>query len=88
MAKVRSQLGIPSNEVIEPFDSDLEQDKCQVLSRENLLPCPFCGSRKLTLDNLIDEDDWFVSCDDCEVQQIANYTKDQAVARWNRREAL
>jgi Lar family restriction alleviation protein len=51
----------------------------------NLLPCPFCGSTNLTLDNLGEGDDWFVSCNNCEIQQIANYTKETAVQRWNTR---
>lgn len=50
-----------------------------------LLPCPFCGSMELELDNLGEGDDWFVHCKRCEVQQIANYHKDDAVKRWNTR---
>lgn len=50
-----------------------------------LLPCPFCGSNDLTLDNLREGDDWFVSCNSCEIQQIANYTQDGAIRRWNLR---
>jgi Lar family restriction alleviation protein len=50
-----------------------------------LLLCPFCGSTKLTLENLGEGDDWFVHCDGCEVQQIANYQKAIAVERWNNR---
>lgn len=53
-----------------------------------LLPCPFCGSTDLTLDNLVDQDDFAVNCNICEVQQIANYTKAQAVALWNKRPAI
>ena len=50
-----------------------------------LLPCPFCGSTELVLDNLVDDYDYSVSCGECEVQQLANYPKDIAVARWNTR---
>jgi Lar family restriction alleviation protein len=50
-----------------------------------LLPCPFCGSTDLTLDNLTDVDDFCVECDGCQIQQIANYTRDEAIRRWNRR---
>ena len=52
---------------------------------QQLLPCPFCGSADLELDNLVDEDDYFVSCRKCHVQQIANYTANEAVNRWNQR---
>lgn len=49
------------------------------------LPCPFCGSTVLTLDHLTEPDDWFVSCNRCEVQQIAKYFKTEAIAAWNTR---
>lgn len=51
---------------------------------EELLPCPFCGGEAL-VDNLIDDDDYSVRCLSCEIQQIANYTRPQAIRRWNRR---
>jgi Lar family restriction alleviation protein len=50
-----------------------------------LLACPFCGSYDLTLDNLIDPDDFFVHCNGCDVQQIAKYTRHEAIRRWNAR---
>lgn len=53
--------------------------------KHQLKPCPFCGSTDLTLDHLVDKNDWFVSCNICEIQQLANYTEAQAVALWNRR---
>lgn len=53
-----------------------------------LKPCPFCGSADLTLDNLGQQNDWFVSCNICEIQQIANYTRHSAVALWNRRQVF
>jgi Lar family restriction alleviation protein len=63
---------------------------CEACAREkeypdNLLPCPFCGSTDLVLNNLLDDDDYFVSCNGCEIQQIANYTKDESIRRWNLR---
>lgn len=54
--------------------------------KHELRPCPFCGSEDLNLDNLGQRNDWFVNCNICEIQQIANYTEAQAVALWNRRE--
>lgn len=53
--------------------------------KHDLKPCPFCGSTDLTVDNLGQRNDWFVNCNICEIQQIANYTEAQAVALWNKR---
>lgn len=49
-----------------------------------LLPCPFCQSTAV-LDDLGGNDSFFVRCTKCEVQQIANYSKTEAVSRWNSR---
>ena len=58
---------------------------CQVCAAEKtLLPCPFCGGAPI-LDDLGEEDDFFVHCGSCEVQQIANKTIDTAVSEWNQR---
>lgn len=54
---------------------------------QQLLPCPFCGS-DVKLDNLVAADDFFVSCGKCEVQQIANYSPEAAIARWNKRSSF
>lgn len=50
-----------------------------------LKPCPFCGDPNPVLDLLCDEDEYFVHCLSCSIQQIANYREDEAIARWNRR---
>ena len=50
-----------------------------------MLPCPFCGGAA-ELDHLTDEDDdSFVICTVCEVQQIANYRRIAAIDTWNKR---
>lgn len=49
-----------------------------------LLACPFCGGEAV-LDCLTDEDEYFVHCRSCEVQQIANNHKSTAIIRWNTR---
>lgn len=50
----------------------------------NLKPCPFCGSAPI-LDCLTDDDEYFVHCEGCNIQQIANHTRAEAVEEWNRR---
>lgn len=52
---------------------------------EELRQCPFCGSKEIVLQNIVDEDDFYVSCENCGVQQIANHTKPEAVRLWNER---
>lgn len=54
--------------------------------REDLLPCPFCGSDDLTLDNLGDNDSWSVDCKSCKAQQPSIYWRHSAIAAWNRRD--
>jgi Lar family restriction alleviation protein len=53
--------------------------------KHQLKPCPFCGSADLTLGNLGQCNDWFVNCNICEVQMIADYSEALAVAMWNKR---
>jgi len=65
-----------------------ESDKAEIYwhhRKPALLPCPFCGSEILLLENLTDADDFYVHCQSCKVQQIANYTRDEAIRRWNSR---
>ena len=50
-----------------------------------LKPCPFCGCDKLELSKLVDDDEWFVSCTQCAVQQIADHTRERAIDKWNTR---
>ncbi len=52
---------------------------------DELSPCPFCGSKDIRVDNLIDPDDFFVHCMECWIQQIADYTREEAIRRWNKR---
>ncbi len=57
---------------------------------EELKLCPFCGGRPeldhLSADSMEPfDDDYYVSCTKCEVQQIANYSETDAIARWNKR---
>ena len=76
----------------------LLHDNCDRLEAENtglrkaleamkpeLKSCPFCGNQDPILDCLTDEDEYFVRCPSCEIQQIADHTRAHAVSKWNRR---
>jgi Lar family restriction alleviation protein len=58
------------------------------MTHTKLLPCPFCGNPVLDLDNLVDDDDYGVSCPHCDIQQISNYTRQEAISRWNKRASV
>lgn len=49
-----------------------------------LKPCPFCGGAA-QLNNTVDENDFYVSCDVCEIQQVGEHTMEEAVRLWNTR---
>lgn len=49
-----------------------------------LAPCPFCGG-PAEVSHLVDENDYFVHCRDCEVQQIAIHSHEAAIELWNNR---
>jgi Lar family restriction alleviation protein len=82
-----SQVLLRENMTHEPNTAtdNLRTNQYEMERKPDLLPCPFCGSSNLVLDNLVDEDDYFVSCGGCEIQQIANYTREGAIRRWNQR---
>ena len=56
--------------------------------REALKPCPFCGSKSLTLT--VNEHHWkIVECDDCGMRgPCIDLEDDEYLARWNTRAAL
>jgi len=61
-----------------------------------LLPCPYCGSNILELDNFGDYEldtfhtGWFVACYECPNQGVEGhgFTREQAILAWNRREPI
>ena len=63
---------------------------------DNLLPCPFCGSKNVRVCNLIEEDpelelagltkdNWNVLCNDCYALGGTRRTADESIEAWNRR---
>ena len=62
-----------------------------VLKQKNLTvhDCPCCGM-SATLDKLVDEDEYTISCDNraCGLQQVAQFNLEGAVAAWNRRSTV
>lgn len=62
-----------------------ESTPCPNGCASKLKPCPFCGSIEPILDCLTDDTEYFVHCPSCNVQQIANHSRDSAIRGWNRR---
>jgi|LakMenEpi03Aug12_release.lakeMendotaPanAssembly.Ray.scaffolds.fasta_scaffold6648683_1 Lar family restriction alleviation protein len=68
-----------------------ESDKPKNLEEE-LLPCPFCGSKALGVhygeDRSYGTNFWEVKCTNwrCSTNQFTGYDKEEAIAKWNRRE--
>jgi Lar family restriction alleviation protein len=58
-----------------------------LLIAETLLPCPFCGGEAVIEDLGEPDDDSFAHCEDCGVQQIADFTRREAARMWNTRKA-
>ena len=57
-----------------------------------LKPCPFCGSNKISIDEVFSEDrgcnDFYVaSCVDCHAE-VWEDTSEEAIHRWNTRPSL
>lgn len=50
-----------------------------------LLPCPFCGSHDITLDQLGDEERPFfvMTCRDCQADGPIEATEAEAIEAWN-----
>src|ERR1700721_2665182 len=54
------------------------------MTREKLLPCPFCGNRKPRLLELAG--DWYVECGHpCTAQMVLVDSEADAIANWNTR---
>lgn len=63
----------------------------EIICRENheteeLKPCPFCGSKNISITRVIQEETFNISCDDCGCILYMEHTdKDKAIAEWNTR---
>ena len=67
---------------VNPDFNKLLKDAMERMDRE-LKPCPFCGSRKVTLNDL--KTVAYVICLDCGCSLNASLSKEHAVRSWNRR---
>ena len=52
--------------------------------KEELLPCPFCGGKKIATIQLNLTSNWNVVCGECGCR-TESQGKDEAIAAWNRR---
>ena len=50
------------------------------MPEEELKPCPFCGGKNLELLT------WNVRCTDCHTWGPADFSDEQAIKLWNKRE--
>lgn len=57
------------------------------MNNEELKPCPFCGGEaEIVEDRLYGEDYYAGRCRSCAATSIFEFTKEEAIAAWNRRE--
>lgn len=50
-----------------------------------LKPCPFCGSRKIEINRIDGTREYYLTCEECGIEQPLYPTADEAVGAWNRR---
>lgn len=58
------------------------------LTMKDAKPCPFCGSKKLKLENIGGMSYWLVECKDCKADgphEQDDEREHAAVSRWNER---
>lgn len=53
--------------------------------KEELKPCPFCGSQSVEIFRSDNLDSWRVSCNDCAVTTKEEMSEEIAITVWNRR---
>jgi Lar family restriction alleviation protein len=56
-------------------------------SAAELAPCPFCGSKRIVVNTMLMDNDWFGHCLDCGAKGPTDLAMDRAEATrlWNRR---
>ena len=56
------------------------------MNNEKLKPCPFCGGEAEIVEDRLYSDDYYAGrCKSCAATSIFEFTKEEAVAAWNRR---
>lgn len=48
-------------------------------------PCPFCGSRRIVINRMLMDADWFGHCLDCDAKGPTDMDKAEAARLWGRR---
>ena len=68
------------------MNTSIENESNVTERGQNLLPCPFCGSKKLYLTaSYLPPSAYYLRCLDCGIEQTCKSTKDGAIKEWNRR---
>ena len=54
---------------------------------DKMKPCPFCGGKAIIHDfkPFREKRLWYISCHDCEIEQINYLSEQEAIEAWNRR---
>lgn len=66
-----------------------ERMESQNKNNNELLPCPFCGSKNIYCFDAGNKTDvWFIQCDDCCATFPHFDSKQEAIDAWNKRDRI
>jgi Lar family restriction alleviation protein len=56
-----------------------------IMEDKEILPCPFCGSNKISV---ICKYYFYCFCDDCEAEGSIKESREEAIEAWNKRKGV
>lgn len=68
-----------------PQVADAIEELCNENTKDELRPCPFCGSHRIKMNRVYDTNEWYLRCEDCLIEQYLHGSLDEAIEAWNRR---